>query len=53
MVRVDFEDGTSAELRTRDSEPMLEGKKYLLFLYANRNGSDVYLLTGGHRDSSN
>lgn len=45
--RVDFEDGTSAELRTRDSEPMLEGKKYLLFLYANRNGSDVYLLTGG------
>jgi len=45
--KVDFEDGTSAELRTRDFEPMLEGKKYLLFLYANRNGSDVYLLTGG------
>ena len=45
--RVDFEDGTSAELRTRDFEPMLEGRKYLLFLYANRNGSDVYLLTGG------
>jgi hypothetical protein len=45
--RVDFEDGTSAELRARDFEPMLEGKKYLLFLYANRNGSDVYLLTGG------
>ena len=45
--RVDFEDGTSAELRTPDFEPMLEGRKYLLFLYANRNGSDVYLLTGG------
>lgn len=45
--KVDFEDGTSAELRTLDFEPMLEGKKYLLFLYANRNGSDVYLLTGG------
>lgn len=45
--KVDFEDGTSAELRTPDSEPMLAGRKYLLFLYANRNGSDVYLLTGG------
>lgn len=45
--RVDFEDGTSAELRTPDFEPMLEGRNYLLFLYANRNGSDVYLLTGG------
>lgn len=45
--RVDFEDGTSAELRPLDFEPMHEGRKYLLFLYANRNGSDVYLLTGG------
>jgi hypothetical protein len=45
--RVDFEDGTSAELRTRDFEPMLEGRTYLLFLYADTNGSDVYLLTGG------
>lgn len=45
--RVDFEDGTSAELQTPKSEPMVEGRKYLLFLYANRNGSDVYLLTGG------
>lgn len=45
--RVDFEDGTSAELQTPKAEPMLEGRKYLLFLYANRNGSDVYLLTGG------
>jgi hypothetical protein len=45
--RVDFEDGTSAELRTRDFEPMVEGKKYLMFLYANRNGSDVYLVTCG------
>jgi hypothetical protein len=31
-----------AILRTLDFEPMLEGRKYLLFLYANRNGSDVY-----------
>ncbi len=45
--RVDFEDGTSAEILTPDFERMLEGRKYLLFLYANRNGSDVYLLTGG------
>jgi len=45
--RVDFEDGTSAELQTPEFEPMREGRKYLLFLYANRNGSDVYLLTGG------
>lgn len=26
---------------------MNSGKKYLMFLYANRNGSDVFLLTGG------
>jgi hypothetical protein len=45
--RVDFDDGTSAELLTRDFERMHEGRKYLLFLYANRDGSDVYLLTGG------
>ena len=45
--RVDFDDGTSAELQTPEFERMLEGRKYLLFLYANRNGSDVYLLTGG------
>jgi hypothetical protein len=45
--RVDFEDGTSAELVTPDFERMVQGRKYLLFLYANRNGSDVYLLTGG------
>ena len=45
--RVDSEEGTSAELQTPESEPMLEGRKYLMFLYANRNGSDVYLLTGG------
>jgi hypothetical protein len=45
--RVDFDDGTSAELRTPDFEPMLEGRKYLLFLYGNRMDIDVYLLTGG------
>ena len=45
--KVDFDDGTSAELRPLDFEPMLEGRKYLLFLYGNRIDSDVYLLTGG------
>ena len=45
--RVDFEDGTSAEIQTPGFERMRNGKKYLLFLYANRNGSDVFLLTGG------
>jgi hypothetical protein len=45
--RVDFDDGTSAEIQTPEFERMVEGKKYLLFLYANRNGSDVFLLTGG------
>ena len=45
--KVDFDDGTSAELRTHDFEPMVEGRKYLLFLYGNRIDSDVYLLTGG------
>src|SRR5687767_6795256 len=44
---VDFEDGTSAEIQTPGFDRMRNGKKYLLFLYANRNGSDVFLLTGG------
>lgn len=45
--RVEFEDGTSAEIQTPDFERMQNGKRYILFLYANRNGSEVFLLTGG------
>jgi hypothetical protein len=45
--KVEFDDGTSAELVTPKFERMIEGRKYLLFLYTDSNGSDVYLLTGG------
>ena len=45
--RVEFEDGTSAEVQTPDFERMQNGKRYILFLYANRNGSEIFLLTGG------
>jgi hypothetical protein len=45
--RVEFEDGTSAEIQTPDFERMQNGKRYILFLYANRNGSEIFLLTGG------
>jgi hypothetical protein len=45
--RVDFEDGTSADLQTPEFERMVNGRRYVLFLYANRNGSDILLLTGG------
>jgi predicted Rdx family selenoprotein len=42
-----FEDGTIAEVETPGFERMSNGKTYLLFLYANKNGDDVLLLTGG------
>jgi flagellar biosynthesis/type III secretory pathway M-ring protein FliF/YscJ len=45
--KVEFEDGTSVELKTPDFEKMTTYNSYVLFLYANRNGSDVFLLTGG------
>lgn len=45
--RVEFEDGTSAEIQTPDFERMQNGRRYILFLYANRNGSEIFLLTGG------
>lgn len=45
--RMEFEDGTSAEIQTPGFTRMQNGKRYILFLYANRNGSEVLLLTGG------
>lgn len=45
--RVEFEDGTSAEILTPNFERMQNGKRYILFLYPNRNGSEIFLLTGG------
>jgi len=45
--RMEFEDGTSAEIQTPGFERMQNGKRYILFLYANRNGSEIFLLTGG------
>jgi len=45
--KVDFDDGTSAEIQTPGFKRMRIGKKYLLFLYANRNDTDVFPLTGG------
>jgi hypothetical protein len=45
--RVEFEDGTSAELNTPDFERMDNNRSYLLFLTMNTNGSDALILTGG------
>jgi hypothetical protein len=45
--RIEFEDGTSAEIQTPGFTRMQNGKRYILFLYANRNGSEILLLTGG------
>ena len=45
--KLDFDDGTSAEVQTPGFESMAMGKQYVLFLYQNRNGSNVLLLTGG------
>lgn len=44
---IEFEDGTSAEVQTPGFERMSKGKKYLLFLTINNNGSAVLLPTGG------
>lgn len=44
---VKFEDGTIAEVETPGFERMSNGKTYLLFLYANKNGDDALILTGG------
>ena len=45
--KIEFEDGTSAEVQTPGFEKMTVGKAYILFLYANKNGSNVFLITGG------
>lgn len=44
---VKFDDGTVAEVETPGFERMSNGKTYLLFLYANKNGDDALILTGG------
>lgn len=45
--KVDFDDGTSAEVETADFERMSQGREYVLFLYANSDGGTVFLTTGG------
>lgn len=45
--KVEFEDGTSAEIRAKDFEHVKPGKPYVLFLTESTNGPDQYLLTGG------
>jgi len=45
--KVDFDDGTSAEVQTPGFERMAQGKEYVVFLYPNKNGSSVFLVTGG------
>lgn len=44
---VDFEDGTSAELRTPKFEHMKEGGTYTLFLSKNETDQSLYTLTAG------
>jgi hypothetical protein len=44
---VKFDDGTIAEVETPGFERMSNGKTYLLFLSANKNGDDALILTGG------
>jgi len=51
--RVDFEDGTSAELRPRDFEPMLEGKNISCFFMPTEMAVMFICLLVVHRDSSN
>jgi hypothetical protein len=45
--KVEFEDGTSVELNTPGFERMVNGRSYILFLYAKHDESNAYLLTGG------
>jgi hypothetical protein len=44
---VEFDDGTSAELRTPEFEHVKPGGAYLLFLGESTNGPNEYTLTGG------
>jgi len=45
--RVNFEDGTSAEIKATGFEPMVEGKTYTLFLYKEKTDSDAFSLVAG------
>lgn len=42
-----FEDGTSAEIKTPDSERIEKGKTYILFISAEKDTPDSFLTTGG------
>ncbi len=45
--KVTFEDGTSAEIKTIDMEPMEQGNAYILFLKDEKDNPRVFGLTGG------
>ncbi|MGH9928402.1 MAG: hypothetical protein ACREA9_04135 [Pyrinomonadaceae bacterium] len=45
--RVTFEDGTSAEIKAIDMEPMEQGNAYILFLKDEKDNPGVFGLTGG------
>lgn len=45
--KVEFEDGTSVELKTPGFERMVDNSSYVLFLYAKHDAGEAYLLTGG------
>lgn len=42
-----FEDGTSAEIKTPDSERMENGRTYILFLSPKKGTADSFVMTGG------
>jgi hypothetical protein len=45
--KVEFEDGTSAELRAREFEPMRIGATYMIFLSESNDAPGIYSLSGG------
>lgn len=47
--RVEFEDGTSAEIRTPGFRKMENGKTYALFLRENKAEGDAFILVGGQQ----
>jgi hypothetical protein len=47
--RVEFEDGTSAEIRTPGFRKMENGKTYVLFLRENKAEGDAFILVGGQQ----
>jgi hypothetical protein len=45
--KVAFEDGTSAEIKTLDMEPVEQGNNYILFLKKEKDSPGAFGLTGG------